>query len=75
VEISELLEVDASQLIKIVILAIIVAVIALVARRGQSHSTGAPPEKPDHATGDEADRAGDEHSAAPEKETPTKRPQ
>jgi len=75
VEISELLKVDTSQVFTIVILAIIVAGIALVTRRGQAHSTGTPPQKPDHETGDHADRAGDQHSAAPENDQPTKGPQ
>jgi len=63
--------VETSELIKFGILAIIVVVIALVARRGQAPSTGVPPQKPDHATGDDADRVGDEHSAAPEKDART----
>jgi hypothetical protein len=62
---------ETSELIKFGILAIIVAVIALVARRGQAHSTGVPPQKPDPATADDADRAGDEHSAAPKKDART----
>jgi hypothetical protein len=63
--------VETSELIKFGILAIIVAVIALVARRGQAHSTGVPSQKPDHATGDDADRVGDEHPAAPKKDART----
>lgn len=63
-EISELLTMNASELIKFVILALIVIIIAVVARRGQAHSTGVPPQKPDPVTEDDADHVGDEHSAA-----------
>lgn len=64
--------VETSELIKFGILALIVVVIALVARRGQAHSTLAPPQKADHATEEaNADNGGDQRSAAAGEDTHT----
>lgn len=55
---------ETSELIKFGVLALIVVVIAVVARRGQAHSTPVPPQKSDPAGGsDHPDHAGDEDSA------------
>ena len=70
-ETGELLTMNANELIKFVILALIVVIIAVVARRGQAHSTGGPPQKPDPVTEDDADHVGDGHSAAADQGTRT----
>ncbi|HVL69360.1 MAG TPA: hypothetical protein VM364_19035 [Vicinamibacterales bacterium] len=55
---------ETSELIKFGILALIVVVIALVARRGQAHSTPAPSKKADHVTEEaDAENGGDQRSA------------
>lgn len=64
--------VETSELIKFGILALIVVVIALVARRGQAHSTPAPPKKADHITEEtDADNGHDRRSAAAGEDTRT----
>lgn len=52
--------VETSELIKFGILALIVVVVALIARRGQAHSAPRAPQKPDRVTEGDADSAGDQ---------------